>query len=82
MFFKSTAIYIQLFESTCLLMAVPAFARGRVFECDGRWTEAEEGSGSAGGGATLPPPHTRSNSQVSLTGHPPPCGGDGGASAG
>ena len=71
-------LYLQ-FESTCLLLAVPAFARWRVFECDGvQWTEAGQGSGT-GGGATLcllVPDQTVKSAEPDI--HPCACGGSAG----
>ena len=71
-------LYLQ-FESTCLLLAVPAFARWRVFECDGvQWTEAGQGSGT-GGGATLcllVPDQTVKSAEPDI--HPCACGASAG----
>ena len=62
-----------------MLLAVPAFARWRVFECDGvQWTEAEQGSGT-GGGATLcllVPDQTVKSAEPDI--HPCACGGSAG----
>ena len=79
MFEFQTSIYVYQFESTCLLLAVPAFARWRVFECDGvQWTEAGQGSGT--GGATLRllalPDQTVKSAEPDI--HPCACGASAG----